>query len=60
MKVGAIEGEEGGRAETSALAVEVGDRPSDDHGERGWASEAGKCGAFQDVGREAVSDGIHG
>ena len=60
MKVGAIKGEEGGRAETSALAIEVGDRPCNQHGERGWASEAGKCRALQDVGREAVRDGIHG
>jgi hypothetical protein len=60
MKVGAIKGEEGGRAEASALAIEVGDRPSDQHGERGWAGEAWKCCAFQNVGRETVSDGIHG
>jgi hypothetical protein len=48
---------EGGRP--AAPAVEVGDRPSDDHGKRGGASEAWKCGALQNIGREAVSDGIH-
>jgi hypothetical protein len=60
MTVAAIKSEECRWAEVSALAIDIRDRSGNKHGERDRASKARKSCAFHDVGREDVSDGIHG
>ena len=59
MKVSAVEGEVGRRAEVMAEGVEVGHGSRDDDGERDRASDARKGGAFESVGSESVGEGIH-
>src|SRR5260370_23447576 len=60
MKIGVMEGEEGGRTGKFAQRVDVGDAACDEHGDRAGSRDARKRGPFEGVGGERVGEGVHG
>ena len=59
VKVSAMEGEIGGRAEVTAERVQVRDGAGDNDGERSGSRQSGEGGAFQRVGCEGVGERVH-